>query len=395
MKTLSFTKKGLLSITNEGERKDYRDPQTPGLFLRVSSTGKKVFCLYQRVKGKENPTRITLGTFPTMSIPEARVKATELKALIAAGTDPADVTRKLKSEPTLQEGFDEFLANKRTKRGAYLGEKTKKEYKKSFAKHLAKFAAKKVSIITAVQVKILHKTIGNTAPTAANRVLALLSSLFNHLIGEGVLTVNLAAGIRKFPENQRERVLGADELPRFFNALAEEPSADIRDYILLSLLTGARKSNVLAMKWSQINLDRGEWRIPVTKSGKPATVTLSPECVAILEERRKGQNQSPYVFPSHGRSGHLVEPKKGWSRILERAGIEQKPAEGYEGLRLHDLRRSLGSWMAGSGASLVIIGKALSHQSLASTQVYARLALDPVREQVNKAGAAILRAGKR
>lgn len=89
-----------------------------------------------------------------------------------------------------------------------------------------------------------------------------------------------------------------------------------------------------------------------------------------------------YVFPSPGKVGHLIEPKKGWERILERAGIED--------LRIHDLRRTLGSWQAKQGASLVIIGKSLNHKTPSTTAIYARLDLDPVRESVNRATSAML-----
>ena len=79
-----------------------------------------------------------------------------------------------------------------------------------------------------------------------------------------------------------------------------------------------------------------------------------------------------------------MEPKKGWKRILERAGIED--------LRIHDLRRTLGSWQAKTGASLAIIGKSLNHKNQSTTAIYARLDLDPVRNSVNTATSAMLAA---
>ncbi|MBS0350556.1 MAG: site-specific integrase [Proteobacteria bacterium] len=172
-------------------------------------------------------------------------------------------------------------------------------------------------------------------------------------------------------------------LPRFFAALAEEPNETIRDYILLSILTGARRSNLLAMKWEEISWERAEWRIHTTKNEDPQTVTLSEEAMVILERRRPSAS-SEYVFPGSGRTGHLVEPKKGWRRVLGDAEINN--------LRMHDLRRTLGSWQAKTGASLTIIGKSLNHKSLQATAIYARLDLDPVRESVEKATNAILTA---
>lgn len=198
---------------------------------------------------------------------------------------------------------------------------------------------------------------------------------------------NPAHGIKKFPEKSRNRFLQADELPRFLQAVEAEPNDTIRDYILISLLTGARKANVLAMRWEEINFERCEWRIPITKNDTPQTVPLIPEAVEILKARLARYDHTIYVFPGIGRTGHLAEPKKGWDRILKSAGITE--------LRIHDLRRTLGSWQACTGASLAIIGKSLNHKSPMATAIYARLDLDPVRASMEKATSAMLAAAIR
>jgi len=112
-------------------------------------------------------------------------------------------------------------------------------------------------------------------------------------------------------------------------------------------------------------------------------VALSPEAIEILQNR-KPSDGAIFVFPGSGKAGHLMEPKKGWKRILERAGIDN--------LRIHDLRRTLGSWQAKTGASLAIIGKSLNHKNQNTTAIYARLDLDPVRDSVNKATSAMMQA---
>ncbi len=174
----------------------------------------------------------------------------------------------------------------------------------------------------------------------------------------------------------RDRFLQPNELPRFFEAVANEPNEAARDFFMISLLTGARKANTLAMRWDEINFHSATWRIAITKNSEPQVVHLPKEAVAILAER-KLHSQSSWVFPGEGASGHLADPKKAWGRILAEAGIEN--------LRIHDLRRTLGSYQAATGASGYIIGKSLGHKSQQSTAVYARLNLDPVRESVNKA----------
>jgi integrase len=152
-------------------------------------------------------------------------------------------------------------------------------------------------------------------------VRALASGIFGKAIEWGYLESNPAQGVRVAGlKVTRDRFLQPDELPRFFAALAEEPSIAMRDFILLALLTGARRANVCAMHWREIDLAAGNWRLPVTKNGTPQTVTLCPEAVEILKARQES-TAGGYVFPGTGATGHMVEPKKGVERIMERAGI--------------------------------------------------------------------------
>jgi integrase len=174
----------------------------------------------------------------------------------------------------------------------------------------------------------------------------------------------------------------------FFSAVVAEDQP-WRDFFLTMLLTGQRKSNVCSMRWDEIDLKSAVWTVPAAKAkaGKPIPVALSPPVYAILCRRRAEiGDENPWVFPGDSAEGRIVDPKKAWARVLTISGIDN--------LRMHDLRRSLGSWQAALGASLAIIGKSLGHADLSSTQVYARLQLDPVRESVTKASQAMLDAGK-
>jgi integrase len=277
---------------------------------------------------------------------------------------------------------------------------------------------------------------------SANHVLTLLRAMFNKAIEWQIYTKeNPTDGIKKYRFNSRERFLQSDEMPRFFAAVAEEPSDDVRDSVLICLLTGARKGNVMAMRWADVNLDRAEWRIPDTKNGSPVTLPLVPEAVEILQSRKPAK-AAEFVFPGRGATGHVHDTKGGWKRIQDRDELNQLTqricaaglqfdwpvikakgprdksrkvetlneslsrargvAEKHEidttgarlaDLRLHDLRRTLGSWQAASGASLVIIGKSLGHKNIASTEIYSRLNIDPVRHSVQTATRAIFAAG--
>jgi integrase len=220
---------------------------------------------------------------------------------------------------------------------------------------------------------------------AANRVLALLRAMFNMAGDIGFVGENPAKGIKKFPEEKRDRFLHGDELREFFTALAEEPNPLIRDFFFVCLLTGARRANVQAMAWGDVDLELALWRIPDTKSGQPIVLPLVGPVVAILQARHEGRGSAQWVFPSYGTTGHLVEPKAAWKRLVTRAGLQD--------VRPHDLRRSIGSWMAIGGSGLPIIGKMLGHTQQSTTQIYARLSLDPVRLAAESATAAMLEAG--
>lgn len=384
-KKINFTKAIIdaLPLPEAGKRDTYHDLKTNGLQLRVTSNGAKTFSLFRRVKNG-SPERVTLGRYPDMPPEQARNESVRLNGLLVQGINPNADARALKTETTLQELFEEFLKHRRNKRGAFLSEKTKRSYRYDFGLYLEKWGKLQLSQFKDTDFGKLHAAIGKEHPTTANRVIAMASSLFGYAAERKLFKgANPAHGIKKFPETKRDRFLQSDELPAFFKALAEEPSDTFRDYFLIALLTGARRSNVQEMQWSQINFDRAEWRIPITKNGEPQTVTLSPEAVEILRNRQGCH--AIWVFPGTGASGHIVEPKKAWRRVLDRAGIDD--------LRIHDLRRTLGSWQAKTGASLAIVGKSLNHKSPSTTAIYARLDLDPVRESVERATGAMLAAG--
>ncbi len=382
MKTqFNFTKKDIdaLPTPEPGKRDTYRDTKASGLQLRVTSTGIKTFSVYRRIKGGD-PERVTLGRYPDMTIEQARREAARIAVDISDGKNPAQIKRGQKEESTFSDLFGDYM-----ERHAKPRKKTWKEDQAQFRLYLEKpLGKKKLSSIDRKSISHIHSAITKAGhPHRANRIKALLSSVFNWGVSVGLCEVNPAHGIRGNTETQRDRFLQSDELPRFFKALSEEPNETMRDYFLISLLTGARRGNVLAMRWQDVNFERAEWRIDITKNGTPQTVALSPEAIEILQNR-KPEDGGVFVFPGAGKSGHLAEPKKGWKRILERARIED--------LRIHDLRRTLGSWQAKTGASLTIIGKSLNHKNQNTTAIYARLDLDPVRDSVNKATSAILEA---
>lgn len=387
---LNFTKSAIEALPRpDSGRATYYDrggrDSVPGLQLRVTPNGVKTFSVLRRVPGS-SPVRFNIGRFGLVSVDQARAEAKKINSEIVRGENRAAVKRALKAELTFGEVFEDFLGHRLNKSGKSLSDRTKGEYRAAFRLHLGEFKNRKLSAIEREDVARLHRKIGATAKTQANRVKAVVSSVYGYAIHRGIYSgANPASGVQGYAERARERFIQSDELPAFFEALASEPNDTMRDFFLLALLTGARRSNVLSMRWADLRLDDGVWRLAKTKNGDPQNVILSAEAVEILRQRQEAaDDDAVFVFPGDGKAGHLAEPKKGWARILERAGLSD--------LRIHDLRRTLGSWQAKTGASLAIIGKSLNHKTHQATAIYARLDLDPVRQSVTTATSAILEA---
>lgn len=480
---LSFSRSALvgLPLPPNGKRAYYGDTKEPGLLLCITSTGAKSFQVY--VKRDRRPVRVTLGRFnpsiadsvelprdcrhseflantPELNVRMSRSLAAMVKIDLKAGINPADTKRAKRAELTLGELFEEYVSRHLVPRGKktidatradferYAGQIPSTPRKKHGAKRVKHHASvnwsnRLISSITKGEVQQLHADLGkHIGHRTANRIVTILQAMYNQAIHWELFTKDSPTnGVRKFPMRSRERFIQSDELPRFFAAVADEPSADVRDFVLIDLLSGARKNNVLSMRWTDVNLDRAEWRLPDTKNGEPLTVPLMPEAVQILRNR-KPDKPTEFVFPGRGKSGHLADPKDGWERIFNRDELNQLtqriratgtafdwPATKVKGprdktrkietlneslararsvaqeleidtvgarildLHIHDMRRTLGSWQAATGASLVIIGKSLGQKSIVATQIYSRLNLDPVRNSMQTATRAMLVAG--
>lgn len=388
MAKLKFTKTALLALEAPaaGARLAVYDTEIPKLALRMTHSGARTFYVIKRAG--TSMAWVKLGTFPEMTVERARAEAQKVLAEFANGANPADARRAFKAEPTLAEFFTEYGARHGEKKRAW------RDDQQRFRDYLQRpLGHRKLSeIVRDMIARVLSdaEKAGKAVATVRN-IRALASGVFAKAVEWGYLDANPAQGVTVAGKKvSRDRFLQPDELPRFFEALAEEPNEVMRDFVLLALLTGARRSNLAAMHWLEINLDAGVWRIPRTKNDEPQAVTLCPEAVAILEARKEATGGG-FVFPGSGTTGHIKEPKKAVMRVMERAGIPYG-RDVDNGVTLHDLRRTLGSWQARTGASMAIIGKSLNHKSHQATAIYARLDLDPVRQSVNTATSAMLEA---
>ena len=364
--TESFVAK-LPNASAASKRYEVYDAKIKELSCRVTDKGKKSFYIRKKSHGKA--VRVCLGIYPIMSLEKARKAAYEMLNMLAENKNPNIEKKKLSKNLTIKELFDKYLndyAKLNTKVRTYT------ENIGVYDRYLSKLENKIVSNVTRNDVEEfiieLYKKKGNYV---ANKALKLLRHMFNKGIEWGLDMVNPTLGIKKYPEKSRDRYLTSDEIANFFKAVYNYPDELARSYILISLFTGQRRSNVLSMNWQGIDFKNKTWHIRETKNGEPITVPLVEQVIEILL-KLKENSFSEWVFPSKSsQSGHYEEPKRAFKSILKEAGIEN--------FRIHDLRRTLGSYEAITGTSLHIIGKSLGHKSSQSTEIYARLSLDPIR----------------
>lgn len=397
-----------------------------GFGVRVYPTGRKAFVLRYRPPGALQPKLLTIGAYGTYTLQQARDRAE--KALVSArdGSDPLEARQSARRGETVRDLARTYIA-----RHAKPHKKTWDEDERRLARWvLPALGSRKVAEVKRSDLARLHGKIGERAPYEANRTLALLRVMFNKAAEWGLLdeaAPNPAARVQKFRERSRDRWVTPAELPALVEAIAAEPNPYIRAAVKLYLLTGLRRSELLGLRWKEIDLDRRELHLSDTKAGRSHTVPLSAPALEVLGELPR-QIGNAYVFPGDAPGKPLVNIGKGWRRIRARMWLAANPeaaealharaeadvrrrskhaekspaaiearllalvdaeANGEDLIRLHDLRRTVGSWLATNGASLPLIGKVLNHSNASTTQIYARLAEDATRTALEAHGARI------
>ena len=391
-KRFNFTDARLGSLATPREAVKMYDMSNRNLGLKLLPSGKRQFFWSRAVPEISQPERAvrptwkTIGEYPGVSIIDARKKATDFDKLLgdwkAKGCPyPNPFVDEVRSEMTFGEAVEDYFA-KGLRAKAHRPDVAVREARYRVDKHLKQFSTRQLSTISKGEIRGLHdKITDGSGFYAANAIVRLVRTVYNHAIrNEKFAGANPAAKIQLPKEPPRERFLQRDELPRLFAALKSEPNPDLVDFVNMSLWTGHANRTFIrcAGATSLSTTIAGLSLIP--KGGQAYVVALTKEAVAILEKRKndkKRKNDSMWVFPSVGRSGHIADLTHCWRKMLKRAGITD--------FRMHDLRRTFASWQALQGTSLLIVGKSLGHKSTAATQVYARLSLDPVRESVSSA----------
>lgn len=237
----------------------------------------------------------------------------------------------------------------------------------------------------------LHRKITATgAKVRANRIIALLSRMFSLAVIWEMRSDNPVKGIERNPETARHRCLEDDELERLLAAVAAHPNRQGAHVIELLLLTGARRSEVLTMRWEQLDFGDGIWTKPAsaTKQARLHRIPLSAPARQVLVKIKQAAEEkaakyrrdlSPWVFPARYGGGPLTDVKHVWIAICRTAGITD--------LHVHDLRHAYATFLASAGLSLPIIGRLLGHSQPGTSNRYSQL--DPLRAATDRVGAIV------
>lgn len=329
---------------------------------------------------------MTIGTYGQYTVDQARKLARKHLVAIDGGADPLEARQKDAQGETIKELCSAYI-----ERHARPHKRSWGDDQRRIDSHLLPaWGNRKARSITGTDAAALHSSIGKNAPYEANRTLALISKMFELGRRWGFVPehqANPARDIDRYKEHKRDRWVNPEELPKLAQAIDAERNVYIRMAMWLYLLTGVRKSELLAAQWGDIDWQRQELRLGETKAGRAHYVPLSASAMTILRDLPRLEG-NPYILPGHVHGRPLVNINKPWTRIRKAAGVED--------VRLHDLRRTVGSWLAQSGNSLHLIGRVLNHSNQSTTAIYARFGQDHVRQALEEHAARLMGvAGKR
>jgi integrase len=384
------------------------DSEIHGFGVRCRTSGSKHYVLKFRTSGSRQRWA-TIGRHGSPWTPEmARKRAKELLGEVAAGRDPAEAKQREKDNLTVAQLCEQYLAvapfrvlpkKKRPKKASTLI--TDRSNIERHVKPL--LGPKRVRSLTQKDIERFQRDVA-TGKTAADlrtkprgraiirggegtaaRATTVLGALLSYAVDEGMRPDNPFRGVALYQGEKRKRYLSGAELTRLGDALALAEKKGDNPFavaaVRLLVLTGARKSEILSLRWEHVDVERSHLRLPDSKTGAK-DVPLGAAALQVLADLPRVDG-NPYVIA--GENGkHLVGLQKAWVRLRNRANLKD--------VRLHDLRHSFASVAVASGDSLYLVGKVLGHQQARTTERYAHLNDDPVRAVADRAAGQIAAA---
>lgn len=339
--------------------------------LKFVKSRKSSTWLYRYVYEGKKESKV-LGKYPDLSMPEAINLALRNQAQLAKGINPFAEMQKQAAMPTLKEFFEKYYLPH-----AKQNKKSWKDDQSRFTNHLQEtLGSVKVDQITAAMLSDTLAQVKESGCKNAtvNRTRALLSSILKMAFDRELIDQNPMMRVKKYVEkNQIERYLSEDELKRLMQVLANPKAYGIENQIIIGivemlLLTGARKGEVLHLRWSDLDQSNHLWKLNENKSGKPRVIQLNTEAQRIV---RGMLRKHEYVFANPETGQPYNDIRKSFQKILNAANIQN--------FRIHDLRHNFASMAVNNGCDIYVVQHLLGHASPTTTQRYAHLRQDTLR----------------
>jgi integrase len=390
---MRMTDRGIAALKPKIERYEAWEDGRTGLGVRVSPKGRKSFIYMYRFGGKAR--RMGLGTCPAISLASARVKHANAKELLAKGTDPgARQTERKRAErdaETVAELIEEYFekwARPRKRSAAEDERQLRKDVLPVWGKRKAKEITRR-DVIT-----LLDGIAERGSPIQANRTLAVIRKMFNFAISRDIVDATPVAMVKApAKENQRDRVLSADEIRTLWKGLDTAPMSEgVKLVLKLQLATAQRKGEIAGAALSEFDFEENVWTIPAerSKNGQAHRVPLSPLALKLIHEAREHAGSpptllpSPWLFPSPAVDGPITP------NSINYAVYRTLPAIGLVNVTPHDLRRTAASGMTSLGITRLVVSKILNHVETGVTAVYDRHSYDREKKAALEAWAARL-----
>ena len=386
---VNFTKEALEALKPGPKRYDVHDsgPKAArGLCVTVTPAGAKSYYLIRKLGGRTE--RIRIEAVGNMAPEIARKRATALNNEIGEGRNPAEARRGRRAEPTVAEVWKLYLAHNKQ---PSTGRKSIAEDEWRYKRHLEQWANRKLLGLTRGDVARMHATVTkDSGPVAANRAIALLSSIFGwwgRTIGRDL--PNPCRGVKRNDEASRERYLLPDEMRRWWAAVLADHNRDTAEFAALLVLLGVRRGNLQRARWEQLDLASRAWRIPAAemKGKREHLAPLPSSAVGILSGRhsRMGEPREGLVFPGRREGAPLADPRGGLARIAKSAKVID--------LHPHDLRRSFATWALEAGVDSAVVAYLLAHTDPTVTGIYRKVTFTTALEASDRTARAMLRVG--
>ena len=337
----------------------YWDTTLRGLGLRVFGGGRRRYVCAYRVHRRKRIA--TLGRADVLTLEEARKKAMRYLGKVADNADPQQESDELSRSLAMADLVTLYVTNH--------AKRKKKSWKddESILNRLLipKYGQWLAVTMRTSDIERIHSLKGVTSPYAANDFVGVVRKMFNWAKAAGYVPYempNPGVGIVRFPTMKRRRFVTAAEMPRLLAAVEQEDNEFARHAIWILLLAGLRKSEVLRAKWTDVDWNFRTLFVGLTKNGEPVLAPLSDAAIERLRMiPRLAGNE--HIICGAKAGSHLTYLSSAWRRIRKVAGLED--------LRLHDLRRTVGSWLVQSGESLHLVGQVLNHKDTKTTAGYA------------------------